>query len=160
MDATMDDEGFFLAPCSLRRTASTVDFGFGDPANNGGKAPIVLRVPMSDFILDTQHPLNPRLCYIGLRVTEHQQILGDSVMRGGYFVFDWDNQEVHVAQAANCGTEILAIGEGRDAVPGVQGKCSLDNPNPTEAPVSFRPRDNTFYRTQLFVRLASFPMPR
>ncbi|CAI4210834.1 unnamed protein product [Parascedosporium putredinis] len=131
LDATMDDEGFFLAACSMRSSASTVDFGFGELDDRGDPS-FVLRVPVSDFVLNSRHYRNPRLCYVGLRVTEHQQILGDSVMRGGYFVFDWDNQQVHVAQSANCGTEILAIGTGQDAVPASEGKCDPGATGPAE----------------------------
>ncbi|PKS09200.1 hypothetical protein jhhlp_003814 [Lomentospora prolificans] len=132
LDATMDDEGSFLASCSLRATASTVDFGFSDTAGSG----LTLRVPMADFILAFQYERNPKLCYVGLRLTEHQQVLGDSVMRGGYFVFDWDNQEIHIAQASNCGSEIVAIGSGPDAVPAVSGKCTAEDSRPTEAPTA------------------------
>lgn len=123
LDASVDPDGSYLAPCSLRRDAATVDFGFGQPGSEPG---MMLHVRVSDFILDMPHPDNEDLCYVGLAVTEHQQILGDSVLRSGYFVFDWDNEEVHIAQAANCGTEVVAIGEGKGAVPDVEGKCVLD----------------------------------
>lgn len=137
LGASVDPDGFFLAPCSDRRTSTTVDFGFGEPGSDPGAT---LRIRASDFILDTKHPSNGELCYVGLTTTAHQQILGDSVLRGGYFVFDWDNEEVHIAPAANCGSEIVAIGEGKDAVPGVEGKCVLDKDGrATQAPVSYSP---------------------
>jgi hypothetical protein len=32
---------------------------------------------------------------------------------------------LHIAQAADCGSNIVAIGNGTDAVPGGAGECSL-----------------------------------
>jgi hypothetical protein len=44
----------------------------------------------------------------------------------GTAVFDWDNQNVHLAQAATCGSssDIVAIGTGSNAVPAGDGNCS------------------------------------
>lgn len=145
LGASVDPDGFYLAPCSSRRTSTTVDFGFGEPGSDPG---VTLRIRASDFILDMKHPSNEELCYVGLTVTEHQQILGDSVLRGGYFVFDWDNEEVHIAPAMNCGSEIVAIGKGAGAVPNVKGKCVLDEDGrATQAPVSCSP--TSMARSQL-----------
>ncbi|GJC82771.1 candidapepsin-2 [Colletotrichum liriopes] len=134
LKATTDSDGYWTAACSLRNSGSDsyVTFTFGRKT---------IRVPLSDFILD----LGPRdgQCYIGLVTTTDQQILGDSMMRAGYFVFDWDNQAIHMAQASTCGKdEIVAVGKGSDAVPsGVIGLC--DGPaapdgdgNPTTSAVS------------------------
>ncbi|KAF4460153.1 aspartic-type signal peptidase [Fusarium albosuccineum] len=111
LDAQDDGEGFYVTDCNNRDRNGTVDFGFGDK---------IVRVPFTDFILQ----LGLGTCYIGLVTTTDQQILGDSVLRAGYFVFDWDNEEVHIAQAANCGDEdIIAVGSGSDAVPSETGKC-------------------------------------
>ncbi|GJC97282.1 eukaryotic aspartyl protease [Colletotrichum higginsianum] len=116
LKATIDTDGYWTAACSLRDSGSDsyVTFTFGKKT---------IRVPLSDFILD----LGPRdgQCYVGLVTTTDQQILGDSMMRAGYFVFDWDNLAVHMAQANDCGKEeIVAVGKGSDAVPsGVIGLC-------------------------------------
>ncbi|KAJ0161574.1 Candidapepsin-2 [Colletotrichum tanaceti] len=116
LKATTDSDGYWTAACSLRDSGSDsyVTFTFGKKT---------IRVPLSDFILD----LGPRdgQCYVGLVTTTDQQILGDSMMRAGYFVFDWDNMAVHMAQANDCGKEeIVAVGKGSDAVPsGVIGLC-------------------------------------
>jgi hypothetical protein len=111
LGAQNDGEGFYTTDCSNRDVDATVDFGFGDK---------VIKVALSDFILE----LGPGQCYIGLVPTTDQQILGDSVLRAGYFVFDWDNEKIHLAQAADCGDEdIVAVGSGSDAVPSETGKC-------------------------------------
>jgi hypothetical protein len=124
LNAISDGEGYWLTECAYRRTRATVDFGFGN---------MTLRVPMRDFILDLG---DGQYCYIGLVITSDQQIAGDSVLRAGYFVFDWDNQSVHIAQAANCGDEIVAASSGPDAVPDVTGLCRADGQTASIAPVS------------------------
>lgn len=121
LDAHDDGEGYYQVPCSMARVRGSVDFGFG------GKT---IRVPLSEFILDLTGSAS--VCYVGLVLTTDQQILGDSVLRAGYFVFDWDNQAVHVAQAANCGRpDIVAVSSGPDAVPQVTGNCREDEAGPT-----------------------------
>lgn len=110
--AQNDGEGYFFVPCSMRSMSGSVDFGFGSKT---------VRVPFKDFIMNVG---DDRICYVGVVMTTSQQILGDSVLRAGYFVFDWDNEAVHVAQAANCGdSDIVAIGSGSEAVPQATGNC-------------------------------------
>ncbi|KAK0390791.1 hypothetical protein NLU13_0294 [Sarocladium strictum] len=112
LNAEDSGEGYFLVDCSAREATGSVNFEFG------GKT---VRVPFSDFIIDLG---DPRFCYVGVAITTEQQILGDTVLRAGYFVFDWDNKQVHIGQAANCGgSDIVAVGSGRDAVPDVTGNC-------------------------------------
>lgn len=110
LGATKDTSGNFVVPCSVVKTPGTVDFGFG---NN------TVHVPLADFIVQTAQG-----CYVGLSITTDTQILGDTVLRAGYFVFDWDNEAVHVAQGADCGaSDIVAVGKGKDAVPDLVGNC-------------------------------------
>lgn len=114
LGAQPDNSGNYVVPCSIVKTPGTVDFGFG---NN------TVRVPLADFIVQTANG-----CYVGLSITTDTQILGDTVLRAGYFVFDWDNQAVHVAQAADCGdSDIVVVGKGKDAVPNVLGNCEQKN---------------------------------
>ncbi|KAK2048692.1 eukaryotic aspartyl protease [Colletotrichum somersetense] len=134
LNARTSSDGYWTAACSLRKSDSDsyVTFTFDRKT---------IRVPLSDFILD----LGPSddQCYIGLVTTADQQILGDSMMRAGYFVFDWDNQSVHMAQASTCGKEeIVAVGKGSNAIPsGVIGLCQGSTTpdgeeNPTASAVS------------------------
>ncbi|KAM4064979.1 eukaryotic aspartyl protease [Hirsutella rhossiliensis] len=134
LDARDDGEGYYKVPCSMARTRGSVDFGFG------GKT---IRVPLSEFILDLTG--SSSVCYVGLVLTTDQQILGDSVLRAGYFVFDWDNEAVHVAQAANCGkADIVAVGSGPDAVPRVTGNCREDDARPTGTDEPTRTRHSNY----------------
>lgn len=123
LGAQDDGEGYFYVPCSTRNAGGSVDFGFGNKT---------VRVDFSDFILssgesssDDSSDDDNSLCYVGLVLTTDQQILGDTVLRAGYFVFDWDNKQVHIAQAADCGSsDIVVVGKGTNAVPNVEGSCN------------------------------------
>lgn len=110
--ASSDGDGYFQIPCAARYQQGSVDFGFGG---------MTLKVPFKDFIINVGDPF---MCYVGIALTGGQQILGDTVLRAGYFVFDWDNEEVHIGQAAVCGDpDIRTIGKGKNAVPLVSGNC-------------------------------------
>lgn len=112
LGAQDDGEGYFYVPCTMRNMGGSVDFGFGSKT---------VRVPFKDFIMNVG---DDHICYVGVVMSSDQQILGDSVLRAGYFVFDWDNEAIHIAQAANCGdSDIVAIGSGKDSVPQVTGNC-------------------------------------
>lgn len=120
-----DGEGYYYVPCEARESGGSVSFGFA------GKE---VQVPFRDFILDSGGM--SAYCAVGLVITEDQQILGDSVLRAGYFVFDWDNEAVHIAQAANCGDDdIVAVGSGSDALADVTGNCDEDDALFTGGPV-------------------------
>lgn len=57
-------------------------------------------------------------------------ILGAPFLRAAYAVFDWDNQQVHLAEAADCGSEVVAIGSGTSAVP-TGGGCKESSSLPS-----------------------------
>ncbi|KAF4952236.1 hypothetical protein FSARC_12701 [Fusarium sarcochroum] len=112
--------GFYLIDCKVRDHAGGITFGFGDDK--------VITVPFREFIYTAQG-----LCAVGVEPVEkgEQQILGDSFLRAAYVVFDLDNKNVHIAQAASCESEIVSIGAGNDAVPSVVGNCLINETSPS-----------------------------
>ncbi|KAK7967587.1 aspartic-type endopeptidase opsB [Apiospora aurea] len=125
--AQKDASGNYVVDCDATAAAAgTVDFRLADKT---------IRVPWKDFIW--KMPSNG-LCAVGVAAEENQDLvtLGASFLRAAYVVFDQDNRHVHVAQAANCGTQLLAIGTGPDAVPSVTGGClaSTTTASPTATP--------------------------
>ncbi|KAL2694760.1 hypothetical protein Neosp_001347 [[Neocosmospora] mangrovei] len=105
------DLGFYLVDCKVRDHDGGVTFAFGDKT---------ITIPFHEFVYTAQG-----LCAVGLEPIKEgeQQVLGDSFLRAAYVVFDWDNENIHIAQAASCSSEIVPIGRGSGAVPSVVGAC-------------------------------------
>lgn len=102
--------GFYYSDCAVGDVGS-VDFHFGSK---------VIRVPFEDFIWEA----GDNECVLGILPEEEEFVLGDSFLRAAYVVYDQDNRNLHLAQAANCGTNLVAISSGPDAVPSVTGDCT------------------------------------
>lgn len=109
--------GFYVVNCNSAGAKGTVDFGFGSKT---------IRVAFSDFIWRA----NSAVCVLGALPLESEKgepVLGASFLRAAYVVYDQDNRNIHLAQAANCGSGtsgILSIGSGTDAVPSSTGRCT------------------------------------
>ncbi|KAL2134853.1 hypothetical protein VTI74DRAFT_10659 [Chaetomium olivicolor] len=110
--------GYYFVPCDVTKLDASVDFYFGTK---------VVRVPLNDFIWEVDG-----FCILGVLPNDKEPILGDTFLRAAYVVFDQDNRNIHIAQAANCGSNLVAIGSGADAVPSSTGKCTA-LPTPTAA---------------------------
>ncbi|KAM4060412.1 hypothetical protein HRG_002021 [Hirsutella rhossiliensis] len=64
--------------------------------------------------------------------------LGAPFMYAAYAVFDMENQVIHLADAANCGSNLVAIKKGPNGVPSVDGDCpprTFSTPTP-DAPAA------------------------
>ncbi|KAK3381816.1 aspartic peptidase domain-containing protein [Podospora didyma] len=85
-----------------------------------------IMVPWENLI-NEQEFASGNVCYV--MVSDNMKfeagILGAPFLRSVYAVFDWGNENLHIAQSADCGSHIVAIGSGVDAVPGGNGECSL-----------------------------------
>lgn len=101
--------GIYLVDCSVASQAGTVDFTFGSTT---------IHVSYNDFIWHIQG-----YCYLGVAADDNAPVLGDSFLRAAYVIYDQDNQNLLLANAANCGTNLVAIGSGKDAVPSITGGC-------------------------------------
>ncbi|TVY43409.1 Candidapepsin, partial [Lachnellula occidentalis] len=109
-DAVSQGGGAYTVPCRYRNQAGTFDFGFGNTT---------IHVPWHEWFW-----FDGNSCWFGAQSTQSTFLLGDSFIRSAYVVYDQDNSNVLLAQAANCGTNILAIGTGVNAVPSVTGACT------------------------------------
>ncbi len=94
--------GLYLVDCGVASQPGTVDFAFGNT---------IIHVPYHEFIWQIQGS-----CYIGVAANDDAPVLGDSFLRAAYVVYDQDNQNLLLANAANCGTNLVAIGKGADSV--------------------------------------------
>ncbi|TFB04532.1 Aspartic proteinase MKC7 [Trichoderma ghanense] len=105
--------GDYIVDCDIIDTPGRVNFKFGN---------VVVDVEYRDFIW--QQP-DLGICKLGVSQDDNFPVLGDTFLRAAYVVFDWDNQDIHIAANEDCGTELIPIGSGPDAVPASAiGKCS------------------------------------
>ncbi|KAH6611300.1 aspartic proteinase [Trichoderma cornu-damae] len=113
--------GDYLVDCDIIDSPGFVNFKFGDA---------VVSVNYNDFIW--QQP-DLGICKLGVSQDDEFPVLGDTFLRAAYVVFDWDNRNIHVAQNKDCGTEMLPIGSGPDAVPSITGGCPAPTSTATSA---------------------------
>ncbi|KAG6000194.1 hypothetical protein E4U54_001511 [Claviceps lovelessii] len=105
-----DQSGLYRVPCDVGQQNGTVNFKFGKTE---------ISVPYNDFIWKQSSDL----CVLGVTPDDKFPVLGDTFLRAAYVVYDMDNRNVHLANNEDCGSSLLAIGSGPDAVPSVQGDC-------------------------------------
>ncbi|PCD27874.1 hypothetical protein FGRA07_03013 [Fusarium graminearum] len=105
--------------CSVADIKGSVDFKFGDKT---------IKVPYADFIWH-----NDDRCVLGVFQDDEFPVLGDTFLRAAYVVYDWDNRNVWIANNEDCGTNLVAIGTGPDAVPDLVGQCGSDSETTTSA---------------------------
>ncbi|TVY91376.1 Candidapepsin [Lachnellula willkommii] len=124
-DAVSQGGGAYTVPCSHRTQAGTIDFGFGNTT---------IHVSYHEwFWYDGQS------CWFGAQSTQSTFLLG--------VVYDQDNSNVLLAQAANCGTNILAIGTGVNAVPSVTGGCTASSTSSFVKATTSSPKVSTMTTT-------------
>ncbi|KAK4035318.1 aspartic peptidase domain-containing protein [Parachaetomium inaequale] len=100
----------YTVDCLDPGLGGSLDFTFGDKVINVRYYDFVWHVPDSD------------LCILGA-FEDDFPVLGDTFLRSAYVVYDWDNRMIHLGQSEDCGSKLVAIGSGPDAVPSVAGEC-------------------------------------
>jgi len=103
--------GFYIVDCDVADQRGSVDFYFNNKR---------IAVAYADFIWQ----VNSQACVLGVLPDDDEPVLGDSFLRAAYVVHDQDNRNLHMAQAASCGSNIVSIGSGSNAVPSVTGLCT------------------------------------
>ncbi|KAH6661329.1 aspartic peptidase domain-containing protein [Truncatella angustata] len=89
-----DSNGFYLVDCSLNNLGGTVNFAFPG---------VTIHVPYKEIIRELATSFGT-LCYLGITPNEDFVLLGDSMLRSAYAVFDQTGNAIHLAQYVNCGT--------------------------------------------------------
>lgn len=112
-----DKSGLYRIPCNVAEQKGTVNFRFGK---------VEINVPYKDFIWKQ----TDGLCIFGVYPDDKFPVLGDTFLRAAYVVYDMDNRNLHIAKSNDCGSALLPIGSGPDAVPSVEGDCGKE-PGPT-----------------------------
>lgn len=102
--------GVCIVSCDLKDKSGGLDVSFDNKT---------IRVNFEDLVTEV-HVSGYTGCFLPVLDTytvPPTYILGTPFLRAAYAVFDWDNQQVHLAQAADCGSQVVAIGTGPSAVP-------------------------------------------
>ncbi|EGY23541.1 secreted aspartic proteinase [Verticillium dahliae VdLs.17] len=94
MGAVNNGKDAYTAPCSLRDGPGSWDFKFGEAT---------IKIPYKDIIQDA--------------VLEK----GTPFFQSAYISYDFDNQQVALAQAADCEGKVVTFGSGPNAIPDLTG---------------------------------------
>ncbi|KAF4458207.1 aspartic-type signal peptidase [Fusarium albosuccineum] len=108
---------YYDVDCSVADVKGTVDFTFGKT---------VIKVPYADFIWH-----NDGKCVLGVFQDDEFPVLGDTFLRAAYVVYDWDNKNVWLANNEDCGSKLVSVGSGPDAVPQLTGDCPASDSTAT-----------------------------
>ncbi|KAL2139257.1 hypothetical protein VTI28DRAFT_5444 [Corynascus sepedonium] len=108
----------YIVDCLDPGKGGSLDFTFGDD---------VINVRYYDFVW---HYPDTNLCVLGAFADDFP-VLGDTFLRSAYVVYDWDNRMIHLGQSDDCGSKLVAIGSGPDAVPSIAGECGQSTPSST-----------------------------
>ncbi|KAI0156690.1 acid protease [Hypoxylon sp. FL1284] len=108
----MDANGFYSVNCSLNDLPGTLNFAF-----NG----VTIRVPYNEVVRELQTSSGTQ-CYLGISPSDEFTLLGDTMLRSAYAVFDQTNNAIHLAQYVNCGMNEMEIKDGTD-MKAIKGDC-------------------------------------
>ncbi|KAI1393179.1 acid protease [Hypoxylon trugodes] len=128
-----DANGFYPVNCSLNDLPGTLNFAF-----NG----LMIRVPYNELVRELQTSFGVQ-CFLGISPSDDFLLLGDTMLRSAYAVFDQTNNAIHLAQYVNCGTNEIEVTDqmnmanikGDCAPPSVKGE-SATTASTSSAPVA------------------------
>ncbi|RYC56307.1 hypothetical protein CHU98_g9898 [Xylaria longipes] len=92
-DAT-DPSGLYPVDCKFNNQSGALNFAFTG---------VTIRVPYREVVREIQTAFGIS-CYLGISPSEDFVLLGDTMLRSAYAVFDQTNNAIHLAQYSNCGS--------------------------------------------------------
>ncbi|KAI6087214.1 acid protease [Hypoxylon rubiginosum] len=110
-DAT-DANGFYPVSCSLNDMPGTLNFAFDG---------VTIKVPYNEVVRELQTSFGTQ-CYLGISPSDDFILLGDTMLRSAYAVFDQTNNAIHLAQYVNCGTNEMEITDSTNMT-AITGDC-------------------------------------
>lgn len=110
----VDSNGFYSVDCSLNDIGGTLNFAFPG---------VTIQVPYREIIRELQTVFGT-MCYLGITPNEDFVLLGDSMLRSAYAVFDQTGDAIHLAQYVNCGSNEVEITAGMN-ISDTTGQCDL-----------------------------------
>ncbi|KAI8960379.1 acid protease [Daldinia sp. FL1419] len=107
-----DANGLYPVDCSLNDLPGTLDFAFDG---------VTIKVPYNEVVREIQNSFFTQ-CYLGIMPSDDFILLGDTMLRSAYAVFDQTNNAIHLAQYVNCGTNEIEITKETD-MSTIKGDC-------------------------------------
>ncbi|KAI1423531.1 aspartic peptidase domain-containing protein [Xylaria sp. FL1777] len=89
-----DTNGFYPVDCKFNEQSGTLGFAFTG---------VTIRVPYREIVREIQTAFGTQ-CYLGISPSDEFALLGDTMLRSAYVVFDQTNNAIHIAQYSNCGS--------------------------------------------------------
>jgi hypothetical protein len=122
----LDRHGFYVIDCKVASQEGSIDFNFEG---------VTIKVSYPEIIRQIGST-----CWLGISPSDKFALLGDTVMRSMYAVFDTDADTVYLAQYNNCGSDIKTINKSSD-IAGFKGSCGdkEETPAPTTSKSSAAP---------------------
>ncbi|KAI1348674.1 aspartic peptidase domain-containing protein [Xylaria sp. FL0043] len=114
-DAT-DADGFYPVDCQFNNQSGTLSFAFTG---------VTIRVPYREIVREIQTAFGIQ-CYLGISPSDDFALLGDTMLRSAYVVFDQTNNAIHMAQYSNCGSNEQEI-TSQMKLGNVTGDCEAPN---------------------------------
>ncbi|KAI1409506.1 acid protease [Hypoxylon sp. FL1857] len=115
-DAT-DSNGFYPVDCSLNDLQGLLNFAFDG---------ITIKVPYNELVRELQTGFGTQ-CFLGISPSDDFLLLGDTMLRSAYAVFDQTNNAIHLAQYVNCGTNEMEI-TPQTNMTAIKGDCPAPAP--------------------------------
>ncbi|KAI0393135.1 eukaryotic aspartyl protease [Xylariaceae sp. FL0594] len=109
----VSNDGFYSVDCDLNNQAGMLDFAFEG---------VTIHVPYREIVREVQAGFGMQ-CFLGIAPSDDFVLLGDTMLRSAYAVFDQTNNVIHLAQYANCGSKEVEITADMD-FGSIQGDCS------------------------------------
>ncbi|KAI0017547.1 acid protease [Xylariomycetidae sp. FL0641] len=106
--------GYYLVNCSLNDVPGTLNFDF-----NG----ISIKVPYREIVRELRTAFGVE-CFLGISPNDDFALLGDTMLRAAYAVFDQTNNAIHMAQYVNCDTREVEI-TAQTNFTATRGKCTM-----------------------------------
>ncbi|KAI1338186.1 acid protease [Xylariaceae sp. FL0016] len=97
---SIDANGFYTVDCSLNDLSGTLNFEFDG---------ITIQVPYKELVRELQTSFGTTQCFLGISPSDDFTLLGDTMLRSAYAVFDQTNSMIHMAQYVNCDTNEIEI---------------------------------------------------
>ncbi|KAE8447342.1 hypothetical protein EG329_010900 [Mollisiaceae sp. DMI_Dod_QoI] len=147
VDQVNQGSSTYTVSCNYRTQAGYINFAFGE---------VTVSVSYHEFIW-----FDGVQCWFAAQPSTQFYLLGDSFMRSAYIVYDQDNSNILIAPAANCGTSIIPISTGVNAVPSINGVCAptytppVASISPTGSPSPTLKTSNSFVTSTNFATSSS-----